>query len=94
MFSLKQFVLTAAAVICLTSAPSVAFAVPAGVPPLRPQSTQIQASSVPAVRESATPQSFQLDDAGVGAAVMLVLVGLGAVAVVGARRRGNQPLIG
>jgi hypothetical protein len=56
--------------------------------------------AVPAVQTAApqavaqTGQGFRWDDAGLGAAGALVLVGIGSGAAVAARRRGGRALMG
>ncbi len=95
MFKRIKRSLTAATVVLAASAPSVAYArfnldppgpsVPGGQAPtaIVPSAQRTDASS---------PQRFQWDDAGIGAAGVLVLVGVGSGAVVARRRRMHHPL--
>lgn len=91
MLNLKKFTVTAATAICLASAPSSALAMPAPDPSVSSAPvTQIQA---PAQRATSS-NGFDVGDAGIGAAGMLVLIGIGSVAVSGRRRAGHRPAIG
>lgn len=96
MFSFKRLILTAATVICVAGTPTVAAAMPARDPIAgHASSVQVQAPVVsPVQRPSGSPDGFKLGDAGIGAAAMLVLIGVGSAAVTGRRRRGHHPAIG
>lgn len=83
------------AVILAAAAPSAAAARPLFDPPGSSYS-----GGVPAVETSAplpvaqSGQGFRWDDAGLGAAGMLVLVGVGSGAAVAVRRRNGRAVIG
>jgi hypothetical protein len=86
--------LAAATVIITAGLPAVAVATPDGVPPGAPST-----ASPPPVEIVATPAmnadpGFQWGDAGLGAAGMALLVGVGSGAAVVARRRGGRALMG
>jgi hypothetical protein len=83
------------AVIVAAAVPSAAAARPLYDPPGLSDSV-----GVPAVRTAAaqpvaqSEQGFQWDDAGLGAAGMLVVVGAGSGAAVAVRRRSGRAVIG
>jgi hypothetical protein len=95
MFQPIKRILTAATVMLAVSAPSAAYARFVQDPPVPPAvSGQVQ-SAIVAFGQHATassPEGFQWDDAGIGAAGMLVLAGVGSGAVVARRRRVHNPL--
>jgi len=85
----------------LTAAVIVAAVVPsaAGARPLYDPPGSSYTVAVPAVQTAAPPvaqagQGFRWDDAGLGAAGMLVLVGVGSGAAVAVRRRGGRAVMG
>jgi predicted dienelactone hydrolase len=92
----KQFV-AAAAVIFAVSAPSAALArINLNQPPSFTPSAQIQAPVVPSVAHAtaSSPDGFRWADAMLGAAGMIVLIGVGCGVVVALRRRAHHPLMG
>ncbi len=91
-FNLSKRALAAGLVIAAASAPAAAQARPNLEPPNR-----AAAGPAPSAVASQAPRptagsnsSFQWDDAAIGAAGAIVLVGAGAVATGGARRRRGQ----
>jgi hypothetical protein len=97
MFRQFKRVVTAAAVVMAASAPPVAYArYDVELPGPSGSTGQAQSPIVSsASRTSASSgQSFGWDDAGVGAAGVLVLVGVGSGVVVARRRRMHHPLTG
>jgi hypothetical protein len=98
MLKVTKRLLTVAAVIAAASAPSAAYARVNLDPPAAPAATQ---SAPPAVTPSAprpeasSTQGFRWDDAGIGAAGIVVLIGTGAgAAAVIARRHEHQTTAG
>jgi hypothetical protein len=95
MFKLIKRFLTAATVVLAASAPSVAYARILLDPPGPPATaSQVQGATVPSIQRTAAsaPQGFHWDDAGIGAAGVLVLVSVGSAAIIARRRRTHQPL--
>ena len=92
MLNTAKRVTAATAVILAVSAPSVAVAMPAPYPIVR-SVAGAQAPSAPLVQNTPASASdgFQLGDAAIGAAGMLVLIGAGGISL---RRRGQHPAIG
>ncbi len=94
MYKLNKLTLATVAVIASASAPSTAYArlnLENGSPPPPPAVNwqAVQNATRPSARPAATasPQGFQWDDAGIGAAGALVLLGVGSGAAVALRRR-------
>lgn len=92
---ISKRVVTAVAVIAVAGVPAAAVARPLEDP------AGSSFSATPPVVQSSAPQpaaqaeqGFEWGDAGVGAAGMLVLVGVGSGAVVAVRRRGGHALLG
>jgi hypothetical protein len=84
-----------AAVIVAAAAPSGAAARPLYDPPGSSYSVPVPAVQTAAAQPMAqSEQGFRWDDAGVGAAGMLVLVGVGSSAAVAVRRRGGRAVVG
>jgi hypothetical protein len=94
MLKVTKRLLAGAVVIAAVSAPSAASARFNLDPPVAPAATQPARPAVtpPAPRaEASSPQGFRWDDAGVGAAGIVVLIGTGAgAAAVIARRHEHQ----
>lgn len=94
MLKVTRRLLTGAVVITAVGAPSAASARLNLNPPVAPTATQPARTSVTpsaARAEASSPQGFRWDDAGVGAAGIVVLIGTGAgAATVIARRREHQ----
>jgi hypothetical protein len=90
MFKSIRRLLTALTVVLVVSAPSVASAM-IPLEPLTGAPTSAQAP-LSAPRAAASSESFQWGDAGVGAAGVLALVGLGSGAVLAIRRRPRHRL--
>jgi hypothetical protein len=88
---LNRRTLTAAAVIVAASLPSAA-----GATPLyqHHDAGGVGATLVPAEPAPQAQPGFQWDDAGLGAAGMLVLVGVGSGTLAAVRRRGARALAG
>jgi hypothetical protein len=94
MFKFFKRVLTAAAVVVAASAPSVAYAkfdLELGPSGSTGQAPSPIVSSAPRTAAS-SGHGFQWDDAAVGAAGVLVLVGVGAGGFVARRRRTHHLL--
>jgi hypothetical protein len=97
MLKMTKRLLAGAVVIAATSAPSAASARLNLDPPVAPAATQ---HARPAVTpsapraEAASSQGFRWDDAGIGAAGIVVLIGTGAAAAVVARRHERQTTAG
>ena len=95
MFERIKRSLTAATVVLAASAPSVAYA-RFNLDPPGPSVTggQAQRAFVTSAQrtDASSPRRFQWDDAGIGAAGVFVLVGVGSCAVVARRRRIHHPL--
>jgi hypothetical protein len=89
MFKLTKRTLAAAGVALAAIAPAAASARVDFNPPLPSvTSGQAQSAIVPSGRATASsPEGFQWDDAGIGAAATAVLVGAGAAASGAGRRR-------
>ena len=90
MITLSKRIIAVAAVIAAAAAPSTASArLIAAAPDSGPvgAAVPIQAPSATPQQQAGTSQGFQWDDAGIGAAGVLVLVGAGAGAVTLAGRR-------
>lgn len=96
MYRSTKRILTAATVVLAASAPSTAYASPAQDPGPSTSSGQAQSAIVPSVQRTtaSSPQGFQWDDAGIGAAGVLVLLGLGSGATIARRHRVHTPLAG
>jgi hypothetical protein len=95
MFQHIKRILTVATVLLAVSAPSAAYARFVQDPPApSAMSSQVQSAIVPFGQRATTSsrQGFQWDDAGIGAAGVLVLAGVGSGAVVTRRRRVHNPL--
>jgi hypothetical protein len=97
MITLTKRIATAATVVLAASAPSAAYArfnldPPAKAPVVSSQT--VQNTAPPSARGSSASSSpgFQWDDAGVGAAGVLMLVGIGSGTVLARRRRTDHPL--
>jgi hypothetical protein len=82
------------AVIVAAAAPSAAAAMPLGAPPGSSYSVAVPAVQPAPITVAQSGQGFKWDDAGLGAAGMLVLVGVGSGAAVAVRRRGGRALVG
>lgn len=100
MYTPNKRTLAALAAIAALSAPSTAsarFELEGGAPPTSRvvDTLAVQHASTPSAAQSASAVSegFQWDDAAIGAAGMLVLIGVGSGAVV-ARRHRSGPLAG
>jgi len=96
MFKSIKRLLIAATMIVAMSAPSAAYAfirVTGGGPATSGQGQPSIVSSVPRATPSAS-QGFQWGDAGVGAGVILALVGVGVGATLVIRRRVDHPIVG
>jgi hypothetical protein len=98
MLKVTKRLLAGAVVIAAASAPSAAYARVNLDPPAAPAATQHAQPAVtpPAPRaEAASSQGFRWDDAGIGAAGIVVLIGTGAgAAAVVARRHEHQTTAG
>jgi hypothetical protein len=98
MLKVIKRLLAAAVVIAAASAPSVAYARLNLNPPVAPAVTHPAPPAVTpsaARPEASSTQGFRWDDAGIGAAGMVVLIGMGAgAAAVIARRHGHQTSAG
>jgi hypothetical protein len=100
MFKVSKHTLIAAAVIVAASAPSSAQArfMTGGGPPSASaravNSQQVHNATAPFAgnASASSPQGFQWDDAGIGAAGALALVSAGSGAIVVLRRRTHHPL--
>ena len=97
MFKLTKRIATAATVVLAASAPPAAYArlnldPPAPAPVVSSQTVQNPAP--PSVRKASASSSptFQWDDAGVGAASVLILVGIGSGTILARRRRTEHRL--
>ena len=90
MLKVIKRLLAAAVVIAAASAPSVAYARLNLNPPVAPAVTHSAARP-----EASSTQGFRWDDAGIGAAGIVVLIGMGAgAAAVIARRHAHQTSAG
>jgi hypothetical protein len=92
MFKLIKRSLAAATAVFLISAPATAFARFNLDPSPASVDSVVQAPLPQPTATMSAAQGFQWDDAGVGAAGVLVLVGLGSGAVLARRRRPRHPL--
>jgi hypothetical protein len=97
MFKLTKRIVTAATVTVAASAPSVAYARLNLDPPTTAPaaSSQTVHNAAPPSAGKASPsssQGFQWDDAGIGAASVLMLVSVGSGAMIVRRRRTHHPL--
>lgn len=100
MFKPNKRTLAAIAAIAAVSAPSTASArfelenySPPSAPVVVAPAVAHPSTPLAAQSASASSEGFQWDDAAIGAAGMLVLIGVGSGAVI-ARRHGSGPLAG
>jgi hypothetical protein len=96
MFRLTKRIVTATMVLAVM-APSAAYArfelnPPLAVPAASGQTVQNAALPSAGKASASSSQAFPWDDAGIGAAGALVLVGLGSGAMIARRRRTRHPL--
>ena len=91
MFKRIKRSLAAAATVFLISAPATAFA-RFNLDPSPASVDSVAQTALPQPTATMSAQGFQWGDAGVGAAGVLVLVGLGSGAVLVRRRRPRHPL--
>jgi hypothetical protein len=96
MFKSIKRLLFAATMIVAMSAPSAAYAFIRDTGGGPATGGQVQPSVVPSVHHAAASasQGFQWGDAGVGAGVVLALVGVGVGGTLVIRRRVHQPVAG
>jgi len=97
MLKLTKRIATAATVVLAASAPSAAYArfnfdPPATAPVVSSQTVHNAASPSAGKASASSSQDFQWDDAGVGAAGVLMLVSIGSGTMLVRRRRTHHPL--
>jgi hypothetical protein len=97
MFKLTKRILTVATVVLAVSVPSVAYARPMFDPPgatpaVNSQTVQNAPLRTAGNGSASSPQGFQWDDAGIGAAGILALLSVGSVVIIARRRRTHHPL--
>jgi hypothetical protein len=97
MFKLTKRIATVATVVLAAIAPSAAYArinldPPATAPAVSSQTVQNAAPPSAGKASASSSQDFQWDDAGIGAAGMLILVSVGSGAIINLRRRAHHPL--